>query len=333
MKKNIIAVCDTEGEYACNFAEYLNSRKKVPFEAEAFTDVEKLCTYAGHNPPEILLIAEGDVDEQIEKLGAENVILLSEEKQQEQEGHKTVYKYQSAESVIQEVMAYYVEHTSPVSDAVNSRKLDMIGIYSPVGRCSKTLFALTAGQILGEEKQVLYLNMEDYSGFETLFHLEGAENLTDFFYRLRCQETLGSEEIPKFVKTMGKMDYIPPAVSPEDIREIQFSEWIRLFELLRSGRNYETVLLDVGNSVEHVFQILGMCRCIYVPVLDDWLSRCKMMQFRKIMENCGGIEEKIREIRLPICCPNVHDSGFVQTLVWGQWGSYVRKVLKTNERK
>ena len=135
MKKNIIAVCDTEGEYACNFAEYLNSRKKVPFEAEAFTDVEKLCTYAGHNPPEILLIAEGDVDEQIEKLGAENVILLSEEKQQEQEGHKTVYKYQSAESVIQEVMAYYVEHTSPVSDAVNSRKLDMIGIYSPVKPC------------------------------------------------------------------------------------------------------------------------------------------------------------------------------------------------------
>ena len=47
MKKNVIAVCDTEGEYACNFAEYLNSRKKLPFQAEAFTDVEKLCTYAG----------------------------------------------------------------------------------------------------------------------------------------------------------------------------------------------------------------------------------------------------------------------------------------------
>lgn len=94
MKKNVIAVCDTEGEYACNFAEYLNSRKKLPFQAEAFTDVEKLCTYAGKNPPEILLIAEGDVDAQIEKLGAESMILLSENKEQE-EGHKTVYKYQS----------------------------------------------------------------------------------------------------------------------------------------------------------------------------------------------------------------------------------------------
>lgn len=31
MKKNVIAVCDTEGEYACNFAEYLNSRKNCLF--------------------------------------------------------------------------------------------------------------------------------------------------------------------------------------------------------------------------------------------------------------------------------------------------------------
>lgn len=333
MKKNMIAVCDTEGEYACNLAEYLNSRKKLPFEAEAFTDVEKLCTYADHNPPEILLIAEGDVDEQIEKLGTENVILLSEEKQQESEGHKTVYKYQSADSVIQEVMAYYVEHTSPVLSAINSKKLDMIGIYSPVGRCCKTLFALTVAQILGEEKQVLYLNMEDYSGFETLFHLEEADNLTDFFYRFRCHDTLEPEEISKFVRTMGKMDFIPPAVSPEDIREIQSSEWVRFFELLRLGKTYETVVLDMGNSVEQAFQILGMCRCIYVPVLDDWMSRCKMTQFRKIMEHWCGEEERIIEIRLPACCPSVTDSSFVQTLIWGKWGNYVRKVLKANERK
>ena len=31
MKKNVIAVCDTEGGYSCNFVEYLNSRKKLPF--------------------------------------------------------------------------------------------------------------------------------------------------------------------------------------------------------------------------------------------------------------------------------------------------------------
>ena len=51
MKKDMIAVCDSEAGYAGNFAEYLNARKKLPFRAEAFTDSEKLCQYAGKNCP------------------------------------------------------------------------------------------------------------------------------------------------------------------------------------------------------------------------------------------------------------------------------------------
>lgn len=115
MKKNVIAVCDSDAEYACNFAEYLNSRKKLPFQAEAFTNAGTLCDYAGKNPPEILLIAEADVDSQVEKLGTENMIVLSDEKDKEEGQHKFVYKYQSAESVIQEVMNYYTRNSIMVS--------------------------------------------------------------------------------------------------------------------------------------------------------------------------------------------------------------------------
>ena len=49
------------------------------------------------------MIAEADVDSQVEKLGTENMIVLSDEKDKEEGQHKFVYKYQSAESVIQEV--------------------------------------------------------------------------------------------------------------------------------------------------------------------------------------------------------------------------------------
>ena len=51
MKKNTIAVCDSEAGYAGTLAEYLNNRKKLPFRAEAFTDPEKFCQYAGINHP------------------------------------------------------------------------------------------------------------------------------------------------------------------------------------------------------------------------------------------------------------------------------------------
>lgn len=331
MKKNVIAVCDTEGEYACNFAEYLNSRKKLPFQAEAFTDVEKLCTYAGKNPPEILLIAEANVDEQIEKLGAENMILLSENKKQE-EGYKSIYKYQSADSVIQEVMAYYVENTAPVLYEVTKKDMEFIGVYSPVGRSAKTLLALTIGQILGEEKSVLYLNMESYSGFENLFDLDNVKNLTDLFYSLRCREKLVYEELQEFIKSIGKIDFIPPVVSPEDIHAIGNEDWLKLFEFIHQGKHYERVILDLGDSVAQIFQLLSMCKTVYVPVQDDVIARCKLEQFRKLIKQCGRIEqERIREIRLPACGVNLSDTEFVDTLAWGKWGGFVRRLLERNE--
>lgn len=331
MKKNVIAVCDTEGEYACNFAEYLNSRKKLPFQAEAFTDVEKLCTYAGKNPPEILLIAEANVDEQIEKLGAENMILLSENKKQE-EGYKSIYKYQSADSVIQEVMAYYVENTAPVLYEVTKKDMEFIGVYSPVGRSAKTLLALTIGQILGEEKSVLYLNMESYSGFENLFDLDNVKNLTDLFYSLRCREKLVYEELQEFIKSIGKIDFIPPVVSPEDIHAIGNEDWLKLFEFIHQGKHYERVILDLGDSVAQIFQLLSMCKTVYVPVQDDVIARCKLEQFRKLIKRCGRIEqERIKEIRLPACGVNLSDTEFVDTLAWGKWGGFVRRLLERNE--
>lgn len=82
--------------------------------------------------------------------------------------YPAVYKYQSSEKVIREVMACYgVENGVDTSPALLPKKeMRIIGIYSPVGRTQKTSFALTMGQILAKERAVLYLNMESYSGFE-----------------------------------------------------------------------------------------------------------------------------------------------------------------------
>lgn len=331
MKKNVIAVCDSDAEYACNFAEYLNSRKKLPFQAEAFTSAGTLCDYAGKNPPEILLIAEADVDSQVEKLGTENMIVLSDEKDKEEGQHKFVYKYQSAESVIQEVMNYYTRNSAPAFYAMSERRMSVIGVYSPVSRCGKTLFALTVGQILGERKSVLYVNMEDYSGFDQLFSGHTGKNLTDFFYELRCKEGKMLHCMQELIRPMGKMDYLPPAESPEDVRDILFSEWLQLFDLIRKNSRYEVLILDIGSCTDQLFRILNLCSHVYMPVQEDLMARCKLAQFQKLVKSWGAIEEEqIREIRLPAFQPECTDGNLIESLSWGKWGTYVRKVLEKN---
>ena len=153
MKKNMIAVCDSDTDYACNFTEYLNNKKKLPFRAEAFTDVEKFYNSVSSQSPPMLLIAQKDVDDRIQQIEQENIVVLSDEKEEKRLPYKCIYKYQSAESVIKEVMEYYTEKTqvSFYSDVEQGMKI--VGIYSPSDICVNCLFALTAAQILGEEKE------------------------------------------------------------------------------------------------------------------------------------------------------------------------------------
>lgn len=334
MKKNVIAVCDTDAEYACNLAEYLNKKKKLPFQAEAFTDVKKLCKYAGESPPEILLISESDVDSHVENLNNENMILLSKEREKEGEDHKCVYKYQSADSIINEVMEYYTKMPSAAVLTMPVRKMAVIGVYSPVGRCGKTSFALTAGQILAENKSVLYVNMEEYSGFEQIFGEEYERDLSDLLYAIRCKNINPLWNMESMTAHAGKLEYLPPAASAEDIRDVQFGEWMQLFQMIRSKGKYDVLILDIGSSVDNLFGILDFCSRVYMPVLEDWISKCKMEQFWDLMNRWRGEDEhKIREVRLPGVFPDTAKENFPEALLWSKWGVQVRKVLEADERR
>ncbi|MEI3437232.1 MAG: hypothetical protein V8Q83_03325 [Blautia sp.] len=57
MKKNVFAVCDLEVDYALNFMEYLNQKRNIPFEIQAFTTVDSLTAYGEKVHIELLLIS------------------------------------------------------------------------------------------------------------------------------------------------------------------------------------------------------------------------------------------------------------------------------------
>ena len=74
MKKQIFAVCDLEAEYACNFMDYLNTRKSIPFEVQAFTSVESLLAYGKENPIELLLISAEAMCKEVKELNIGKIV-------------------------------------------------------------------------------------------------------------------------------------------------------------------------------------------------------------------------------------------------------------------
>ncbi len=335
MKKNVFAVCDLDASYACSLMDYLNGKKTTPFEVQAFTNVESLQTYARDNPIEVLLISTRAMCSEIRDLPINRIIMLSEgETMPELEEYPFVYKYQSSDQLLAEVLEYYADsHPQPYIFGNATHKAQIYGVYSPIGRSRKTSFALTLGEILSENNQVLYLNFEEFSGFEELFGKKYRTDISDLIYFSRQKEGGFIYKLNSIVQTFHELNYIPPALSPADIRDVSGKEWLDFLHEISVYGEYDILILDLSEQVDELFQVLQECDRIYLPVLEDAISQAKLAQYEKLlgMLDLEDVLEKTRKLKLPVQ-PLLKENGdIMQQLLWGEMGNYVRKMLIEEE--
>ncbi|MDO5134784.1 MAG: hypothetical protein Q4D55_01920 [Eubacteriales bacterium] len=333
MKKNIFAVCDLEVEYALNFMDHLNQRRSIPFEIQAFTTVDSLVSFGKKTPIELLLISGKAMCSQIRELEIGKIVILSEGLHPpELEQYPSVYKYQSSAAVIREVMACYGEEKTqePEDFPVLKKATEIYGVYSPLGRCLKTSFALTLGQALARDRAVLYLNLEEYAGFDALLGKTFRHNLSDLLYYVRQEGQGLIHRMNGMTETMNNLDYIPPVQTPADIRGALWQDWERLIQEIVVHSSYEVLVLDIGNGIDEVFSMLEMCGRIYMPVLGDAVSLAKISQFENLLKlgEFSQVLERTVQVKPPYHVARDPGQPYVEGLLWSELGDYVRELLR-----
>lgn len=331
MKKSIFAVCDLEASYAYNLMESIYEKQGMSFEVQAFTSVKSLIAFAKEQYIELLLISASAMSDALLKLSIGKIMILSEgEKLTELSEYPCIYKYQASDQLIAEVMNHYAVEPVPDPMALMKNRVEVVGVYSPIGRTLKTSFALAYGQLTAKDRKVLYLNLEEYAGFQGILGEEFQADVTDLLYFARLGKGNLVYRIGSLVRHIGNLDYIPPALYPEDLRSIQTVEWVQLIKDLRDYSAYDVILLDIGSAVNGIYEILGLCSRIYMPVREDCLSIAKLEQYEKIMKLRNGLEilERTRKLKLPFHSSFGTRKNYVEQLIWGELGDYVRKVIR-----
>ena len=333
MKKNIFAVCDLEVDYAFNFMDYLNQKKNIPFEIQAFTSVQNLIDFGKKNEIELLLISGKAMCREIHELKVGKLIILSEGVHSPGlDQYPSVYKYQSSSDVIREVMACYGEEKTvlPVQFPVLKKTTEVLGVYSPLGRCLKTSFALTLGQILARDRAVLYLNLEEYAGFEELMGHGFSHNLSDLLYYVRQDNQNLAVKMNGMIQTINNLGFIPPVQAPADIIGTSWEDWEKLLQELVMHSSYEVIILDIGNGVEEVFQLLDQCKRIYMPVLSDVMSLAKIARYENLLRiwDFPQVLSKTVKVKLPFHAGTSDAENYIQQLPWSELGDYVRELLR-----
>ena len=97
----VMVVYDEDPLYAGRLAEYVNQKETFPFQAMAFSDLEKLKAYGRDHEIAILLVGER-VREEAKEIKAGLKMLLCDGEFVSQE-EASVYKFQSGDCILQDV--------------------------------------------------------------------------------------------------------------------------------------------------------------------------------------------------------------------------------------
>lgn len=300
-EERIMALCDTEDEYAQLMTEFLKKNRELPWKIHTYTSVQELVKEEKEEL-ELLVISESAYCEAVRELEAMRTVVLSESGVMRWENVLYVDKYQQAEEVLKELIQIYMEIADTrLPKLKRNSNITFIGNYSPVRRAMQTSFALTMGQILAKEHATLYLNFEHYAGIGELCPDIQTSDMADLLYFLNTDKEKFRLRLHSICKQMGNMDYIPPMKSGQNLLTIKEAEWLELFQRIEDMGEYEYVILDLSESMQGLFEILRMCKVVFTITKEDRVARSKLLQYEQLLSlyEYEDVLQKTRRLKLP----------------------------------
>lgn len=172
-------------------------------------------------------------------------------------------------------------------------KGNLIGVYSPIHRIGKTRFAIELGKELSKKEPVLYLNLEAYAGGDFYFQDRTGQTLADLLYYARQEKGNLGLRISMMAGQDEDLDYILPMPYVQDLQEVFVEEWLNLFNRILENCIYEKIVLDLGDNIKGLFQILEACDTVYTPFIEEGAARAKLNQYAENLRKTG--REKVLE--------------------------------------
>lgn len=298
--KNVV-ICDREIRYANGLGENIAEREDLAVKVYVCSSLERVLELEQAKRIHIFIVDEEITYAQRTQIGANQVFVLTRGKVADLgEEEWAIGKYQCADEIIRQIFELYVDRTKEnVMRCMNKERARMVAVYSPIHRVGKTSFALALGRACAKSKKVLYLNLEEYAGMET--PQDTNMNLGDLLYYMRQGNGNLGIRLQSAVSEHEGLNMVPPIPIVLDLKEVTWEEWEVLINELLENSLYEMVVLDVGESVQGLFPLLEMCDRVYMPVLEDEISRRKLKQYQDNVEQLKL--EKLKRITYQFVMP------------------------------
>lgn len=309
-------VCDEQEDYIEHLFAILSEQLSGEYQFHLFHNPAKMLEFMETEETEALLIGEEYREKIADMSKVRRVFILTDVMKDHAENDMIpVFRYQSASQILNQIRSGIKIPDRRISvqkqgkkrirdepEAVNVREKTrsmapkvsvsvqtrgLIGVYSPVHRIGKTRFAMRLGEKLSGQVPVLYLNLEGYAGGSYYFLEKTEQDLGDLIYCLKQERTDHGLKISSMTGRSGGMDYIMPMENESDLRSVRGEEWISLFDQILEKCIYEAVILDLGDCIDGLYDILRNCSRVYTPYIREGAAMAKLEQYERNLRTTG----------------------------------------------
>lgn len=221
---------------------------------------------------------------------------------------------------------------------IHERDTRVIGIYSPVNRCGKTSLAVLFSEILARRGNSLMICMDHHNGILADEEL----NIAELIYYLSREQQLVSRgehfydfsQYDRFVKKWEQISYIAASPLVENMMQIPTEPFCELIHLLQKTNKYQYIVLDLSEGIESLYKVLNQCDVIFMPVLNDCISKSKIQQFEQQMsivterDVWESLKCRIYKIQLPETIEADDVENYYRELIWSDLGNFAGQILE-----
>lgn len=355
---HILAFFDEDQTYSDRFKKFASTRPNCPFTVYSFHEYKDLKNFSQNHPIELLVgsdtkhtsvsgnyesLYSGPSDKMLAEadslytIPAKSIIRLSESplnvdngvtKNLSGNGKHEIYKYQSGENILREIMTVYGRH-----DVLNENRNDELSelflVYSPIGRSGKTTFAKSLTKSLQKDLRPLYITLEEVSDSDA----ESDDNTCPgtlsealYFYN---EGNLTKERIHDLIHHSEGIDHILPVRTPEDLTALSPKELKDFIEHIRTVSDMDAIILDTDSILSRIEILFPYATRIFMPVTDDPRS-CKKLSLLESYLNKTQNPETIDNI-IKLIVPDPHHFNISEKNSSGSYdpiSGYVQAVIE-----
>lgn len=297
--KYYMAIYDKDTIYGKRLADYLNLASDFPFITGVCTTKDEIRNFCLANKPKVILANEKLLSDI--KPEAEELIILSDKKTGKVNDQNYVFKYQSGEKIIREILRILSDSDTVGKISSRKNRLKIISGYSPIKRSKSTSLCLSMGQILSEKYKTLYINLECFSGLAKRLNRDFSKNLGDLLYFTESKKSGFDMALAGIVEKVGNLDILASFDNQADLISVEESKWMELLSTIESETDYEYLILDISEAVKGMLAILALSDFIITTVDSDETSIQKLTQYEECIKRAGfeDIIAKTRKCNIP----------------------------------